>query len=724
MGFAYPENIERYIASDGRKVPCTFKEHPYFGIEGNISAALLFIFAHIVATRVHTQGYLLNRVTNAFLTYLADYNTNMPTPLKVLNISDISAEIFNGFVHFCQRTNCPANFGPTLKACIKVVAEETGKIPLLHLPMVSGQRGAPTEPLYDDGFESLSKALITHTDNLYAMLKAREAIEKVTAYTYEEIAKKAFCEISKDDFVHWWRTTSFSDAIRRKEEVKRRLKRCADPELRSLFGAPQFMKKAGAIAEDHYLPENFVSDEIVDNLPAFYDWYPDDFRVIKTFVAHGFPMKISIDDLEGISGQGCMLLEDCDTVVKLLLNRIRWSVGKNREGVLWPLDWYIGDYYPQSIDMAALILFIMLQSGWNQETVMSLDKDSFEHPLTGAISAAHTIVYGEKNRSQGHGKGYSDPEPIFAPSNADDPYSLVSLVRLAKELSLPLHDLPYDFVSELTTEEKLNDLFLFLRESNDWFRAGRHSSQSYGKYFRQGVMQFLKEYTITDNGKHITTVKDITLRLRPTWVKYKKKENDLGFISQRLHHKSRSTTDIFYDSSAQAEQKRKLHLRSEQEEVMTLIRARNFAGLKVSKKVRETEKGSNIRIFAIPGIERPMWGCDGREPTWPGARLTVVPGEKCYALENCWFCKSQMVFQDSLPFMIERLAHIDDFLDGDNEPSFRNRIASERAAIMEVLDDWNDDEAMREAVRHQRKNGPLLPSDLTLLKLIFKTGDL
>lgn len=393
------------------------------------------------------------------------YNTSTHIQLKVLNISDISSDVFNGFVNFCHMRSLPLSYAPSLKSAIKAVALETGKIPLLELPVVSGQRNKPKEPLYDDGYESLCKALMRHIDGLYGSLKLRAAIDSAIPYTYEEVAKIAFRQISKDDFVYWWRTTAHSTASYRRQETIRRLKLCTDSELHNLHNVPKTLERTRALIEHYALPENFISVDSIYYLPHYSEWYPNDARLIKTLVTNGYPMNLSLEDLRGLSGRECEYAENCDTVVKLLLHRIRFAIGRDRCSPLWPLDWFLNDYYPQSINMAAVILFIMLQSGWNQETVLSLNKDNFEHPLTGAINSNHVIVFCEKNRSQGIGKGYPDPEPIFAPSDAENPYSIVSLIRLANELSLPLQGLPFDFVSELTTEENLNQLFLYLRQA-------------------------------------------------------------------------------------------------------------------------------------------------------------------------------------------------------------------------------------------------------------------
>ncbi|MBA1243835.1 hypothetical protein [Pseudomonas japonica] len=712
-----------YISSDGRKVRCTIKNHPYFNGEGNICSALLFVFIHVCTTRCNAIGYQIQSAILAFLTYLSQYNIATHIKLKVLNISDITAEIFLDYVSFCQREAFPKSYPPSLKAGIKATALETGKIPILALPILPGQKGKPTEPLYDDGYESLQSSLITHIDKLYGQLESRSAIERAQPYTYEELADLALRQIPKDDFVHWWRTTTHWGRGHRRDEVIRRLKLCTDRELRETQNKPELLKTVEKLTRDHVLPDNFISNNVAYDLQYYSEWYPDDARVIKTFLVNGYPIGMLFDEVQNIADPKFSRIADCDTTVKLLVNRIRFSSGANRRTILWPLDWYFADYYPRSIDMSAIIVFIMLQSGWNQESVMSLDKDKYEHALTGAINADQVVVFGEKFRSQGYGKSYPDPEPIFAPSDGRNPYSIVSLIRLANKLSRPLQGIPFDSCPERITTSKLNQLFLFLRESGEWCKSSRHTSISFGPYFRQGVKEFLKEYEIFDNGIRVTNVKKLTLRLRPTWVKYKQPGDNTGFLSRRLHHKSRTTTDIFYDSSSQAEQKRKVKLRSEQEEVMRLIRARAFSGLVVNQKLAEAKKISSMRIFAIPGIERPLWGCSGGIPNWPGAESLSQEG-KCYSLENCWFCGCQMVFEDSLPFMIERLVYIEEFLDGDTEPSFKNRLASERKSIMEVMDKWEDEEAIREAIRYQKVNGPLMPPDLSVLKLIFKTGDL
>ena len=415
--------------------------------------------------------------------------------------------------------------------------------------------------------------------------------------------------------------------------------------------------------------------------------------------------------------------EGCDDIVKILIHRLTTA---NRSGYakrVLMVDEALALYFPTIVDMTALTMFMMFQSGWNKETALSIDQDNFEHVLTGTIEEAIKVVFSEKNRSQGRSKPFDDPKRINMPTRADDPYSFYNLIRLARKVSEPLADYPFDVIPALSSEDRMNPMFMCLRPWGEWLKGGRHTSIAHPKTFRVGVQQFLRLYDVSEEGRRLTTAAELTRRLRPTWLLYKKKHNPIALLSMTMGHRDRDTTDIFYDNSGAAHQERMKRLRSELEEVINLLRMRQFKGL--LGKQAQAEASANLKIYHIPGQQRSMWGCaNQKKPDWVGSEIIASTGRKCFAIKECIFCSQMRVFEDSLPFLMERESHLDELLEGEDDTGFRSRIAKEREALQYILDEWGDEDEITAAARYRRRSpAPLLPRDLSILEIIFESED-
>ncbi|GAB6405587.1 hypothetical protein PMHK_30150 [Pseudomonas sp. MHK4] len=384
-------------------------------------------------------------------------------------------------------------------------------------------------------------------------------------------------------------------------------------------------------------------------------------------------------------------------------------------------------YYPSMLDMSCLIQFIMLQTNWNKETVLALDPENYEHALTGAMNEEHVVLQSEKNRSQGVGKPYHAPKEVIAASTRSDKYSAWNLFALANNLSAPLKPYALDYINHGKTKDHYNSAFLCIRFYADWVsKGGRHTSASNDKAFLQGIKQFLKKYEIFEDGEKLTSAKDLTLRLRPTWVKRRKQSGDIshGFLALFLGHNSPSTTDIHYDNSAHAQMERYDRLESELESIVALMYDGKFEGMLGTP----AQEAVNLpfKVFHIPGMEKPLWACSNqKQPTWHGARSRVQPGQKCYVVSKCIFCTQAYMFEDSLPYLMERRIHVVELVD-DQPPSssdYSNDLEIELSKIDSILDNWEDDRAIKEASRYQRRNTPLLPRDLNFLQVILEEED-
>lgn len=447
-------------------------------------------------------------------------------------------------------------------------------------------------------------------------------------------------------------------------------------------------------------------------------WDVDHTRSIRTFLDHGFPMAMSLEEVsKNVTVPYIKSYKrDCDTVIKALTHK--YTICSGYLGSLG-LDQLLDMYFPTSMDQSAIVLFLLLQSGWNKETVIGIDGSDFEHILTGSIDENLAVIFSEKYRSQGADKPYDAPKQITASSNREDRYSIYSLIVLAGKLSEPLKNYPFDTNPFQKSWEERNTLFLFMRSWGDWFKnKSRHSSISIINSYINGVERFLKTYEVTENGKRLLRSSEITKRLRPTWSLHKKRTTPLSIISTHFGHDNISTTDVHYDSSGAAMQERSERLRDELEAVVTLLVNRQFSGL-LGKRAAERASAA-VRVFTLPGKDRPLWGCEDQlNPDWLGHESYVETGRKCFQLDKCLGCSRVRIYEDSLPYLMERLAHIEYELENESEGPRTADLLWEKQILEYLINDCHEEEAVKQAVRYRRRHSPLLPRDMSSLRLIF-----
>src|SRR5690606_11934172 len=119
------------------------------------------------------------------------------------------------------------------------------------------------------------------------------------------------------------------------------------------------------------------------------------------------------------------------------------------------------------------------------------------------------------------------------------------------------------------------------------------------------------------------------------------------------------------------------------------------------------------------GQKNSLWGCSNQyEPTWIGSENEIPEGKKCYSIQNCIFCKQIRLFEESVPYLMERLQHLEDSMSDIYQPD--STLIEEKLIIESILDNWNDDDHIKQSARYQRKNAPLLPRNLNDLKVIFE----
>ena len=716
--------ITSITTSNDVRVKCRFLDSPNFTESSNICKMLHWLFVLYCPDRTHSHAYLLRQAIEHFLDYRALHNQRNPQSLQVSKYTDINSEVFLGYVDYLRGKDVPLACAQGLRQAIASVAKENENFPPITLPQVEVAANGGTPPLEPDGFETLQNALITHSGLMRQKLTFRLQVDSVRPYTAEEVMDTVRPKATKENLIKWASYCIASKSRPRDSVYYNRFLISTDPEIRALPRNKDGIKQFHGIYDRdvHLFPCSSVENPF--DTGGFANWPIDYARAVKTFVAHGFPFSLDLNKLNKTYTHTSLTVipDDCDDIVKILLHRITTANRSSSKNRVLRIDELLSLYYPNIVDMTSTVMFLMLQSNWNKETVLALDKDNFEHALTSTLESNVRVIFSEKNRSQEPGIPFDVPKRMISASRDDEPFSTFNLIVLAQDLSTALEDYPFDHFPAHIKADRLNPLFLCIRPWAEWEKAGRHTSIAHPKTFRVGVQQFLKQYEVIDGGKRLTTAKELTRRLRPTWLQYKKKHNPIALLSSSLGHADRETTDIFYDNSTAAKYERLRRLRSELENIVALLRNRQFKGL-IGKKA-QADGSANTKIFHIPGKERALWGCaDQKSPDWPGSEHLIGKGRKCSAIGQCIFCSQVRIFEDSLPYLMERLSHLEEFLGDQSDIGFQSRFEKELETIQYILDEWGDEDEIAMAARYRRYNSPLLPRDLAALEIIFESED-
>ncbi|WP_338806854.1 hypothetical protein V8U11_06365 [Pseudomonas chlororaphis] len=715
--------------SSGLPIDCTYLEHPAFDEHSNLCQSLHLTFIHYVPQRLNSAAYLLRKSINLFFDFFAVHTALNPAPLQLKALTDITAPVFKSFANYVLRNGEKSESAIALRSALSSVARETEVIPFLDLPPISATQANPTKPLAADGTVSLQESLNHQIDLIYEKLRFRDEVHRSTPYTFEELSYLIEKSFTEHQVMVWVKHQAAQGQKISRYRLSTRTKRCVA--LHGVMTSPvvalQLLKLYELNQGEVLIPSDFDPEMgLKDNI---YNWKPDWCRVLKTFISNEFPFNLTRTQLQTYySHHSLRSMSKCTNAVQLIIFRLTKSCEyfKRKYEDSPSLSQVLYQYYPSQVDVGAIVLMMMLQSGWNKETVMAINPDDFEHALTGVIESDIKIIFSEKVRGSTRTaprspfKAPKPPKRMYSPSNAEDPYSLYNLILLAKDLIKPLYDIqqPPEINDQI---DNGNPLFSYLNKYYTWKNQLVSTLDGRDDRLPQAVAEFLQLYPVMDNGVRLERTADVTRRLRPTWTAHRKKQFSLELVSQLMGHEFEATTDIFYDSSPQAHRDRLTRLRGELEEVLHLLRIRKFKGLLSAHA--ESKANVDLHIFHIPGHELALWGCTDRyTPDWYGHRSQVRDGELCAHLEQCCFCSRVRILQDSLPYLIERRAHIEEQLSDTSDLPQAGRLEDELTTLHFILDNWQDNEAVKHAVRYRNLHKPLLPRNLSDLNVIFKTG--
>ncbi|SFD17622.1 hypothetical protein [Pseudoalteromonas denitrificans] len=642
------------LTNDGKKVSCNYLNNSRFSFDCKLSLSLHYVFCAYGRERSYSRAYTLRAAINHFLNFIEIYESHSVNINPVDQYIKITSELVLNFNRYCLKNKLMKGLASRFNGALKSTAMDN-----------------------DDGLPLLTLPLIE-------IIKG-EPNEALSDSGFDSLsdALKKHCELINNKII-------FNQSIR-------------DVDSYTL--------------EEIILELDTNSRHPLENISK---WKPCLIKCHKTLLAAKLPFNVSMDDFfniydTAVNKKPIELSNPVEIIIKYFdLNSVDLTFND-----------FLELSYPSSQDQAVLAVFLMLQLGWNKEIVMALDGDNFEFSLVGLFDSKNSIIFSEKIKSQSINKPYLEPKPFFGISNKSDPISAYNLILLAKTFSEPFSILPEESTRSYTQKHN-NLLFSCMRKFGTWrskkknckLPPGRFSSMSNSDLWTTGIEAFLRNYIVLDDGNRIRTLKQLTCRLRPTWVKKSQeiKSLPLSFVSFLQGHASKTTTDVHYDNSAQAKVKRRKRLRSELSEILKLFQQKKFKGLlgKVNNNKNTSKKWVS---FIIPGHDLPMWSCiDNTKPDWEGSVEYMSSRKKCFKLSKCLFCSRICVTKDSLPFLLDRqntLIESIDPLDADKN--------EELSIVNFLVSDWKNKTELQSASRYQNKFGKkILPFDLDILSVIFE----
>lgn len=650
-------HVREVESSNGSKVKCNYLDHLRFSSDCGLCSGLHYVFVRFAPDRTYSKVYELRTAINLFLDYVHDFEGRNPKALCVDAFIKITSEHFLAFNIFLLKNKSPKGLGARLKGPIQNIAKDFDEgLPLLTLPLLDTIPYESREPLEEDAYFQLTEALKSHIDGLHKKLSFRALVHEADPYVYEEL--------------------------------------------------------------------------ISDIKTNAYRWETCSKRVLRTLILNGHPFSVSLIEFKECFARRKGEMSKVKDIVDIIYRRYTDPKRYLKLGQSLPsMEEVLELYFPTIVDQVAVGLFIMLQTGWNKEVLMALDGNNFEHVLTGAVNSNQSLVVSEKNKSQNNNKPFKKPKRFLAPSDKGNKYSVHNLIILAQDLSLPFVNLPVE-AGFKDAIDNYNALFLCMRDWRTWLKinkttgeySGRHFSIKHNALWTMGIELFFERYLVEEKNTRLKSAQDINGRLRPTWITFtrNKKKHPLSLIALQQGHASVETTDIYYDSSGPAMQERRKRLRIELNSILSLLQARQFKGL-IGEKGNIPVNNDSIRIFTIPGHNKSLWACTNPyKPDWVGHESSVVTDKKCNQISMCLFCSRVCIIEDSLPYLMKRQSTLQEELESFPETEFNSPLTDELEIIQFILQEWNDESALKEASRYLRRNPGLLPRDMQSLSILFE----
>ncbi|HGM5932769.1 TPA: hypothetical protein ACKP4G_006006 [Pseudomonas aeruginosa] len=367
-------------------------------------------------------------------------------------------------------------------------------------------------------------------------------------------------------------------------------------------------------------------------------------------------------------------------------------------------------------------LFVMLQTGWNFEVVVSISDNLDDHIEEDLLDDDYVIIYGYKGRS--------DKSQMHR-LNKRDKFGAYQILRFVAA----------EVTKHLSSPHYLNGkLFQCVISKNLWNKFGRLCTPVTTTNFGHASTEFLHRHRIKlDTDTKSPRIE--TKRLRTTYETRRREQGlDIDEVSAMMGHSDIDTTVNHYDSdwgSAEILNGRLRKIQRKHEEDfrrysanlltdVSLVELRE-ATLRCGSKEElrsvvaplvgrlNSSEDSVIQLLSPEGQTFIASCLNSRRPDWPGAESFLRTDTPCNYFNRCPLCSQCVIFKEALPFIARRISDLDGLRERLNPLEWEKSYRAEYLAWKGVLEGWGDPIEVAEAIDRSEHNGFALP--LTMIGL-------
>ncbi len=728
--------VERPLSNSGQPIPLKFTESNFSEELYPLILKLVEISKIAIPLSYTTYGYSFVLGIELFLGFLTSANKNWPESKRVYSFDDLETQTFISFFNWAMKKD--TSYYYWLKA-IRVIFDKAHnqfpkEIKKIVFPNLRAPKLNPRVPLTDDAVNQLLIHLKKNIDAIVAKQDQRD----------RWLSEGKVLEISKHDFVddfslanicYEYKNTyseNFPEpTITIKGKTKSnplyrnlllRLKKCPDKKINQL--SPSEFQLA-------YKSNNWSSlaDTGRHCINAFRNSKFLMADAAKTVYESDYIFSMDKNDLIKLHAQTCKTMsnESCETNIHLLIRKfrtgtVRPSSKSSKSLPLFDSDIqrytdFLAELYPTPDEVTILLIFIMLQTGWNLETALRLDINDYEHSISRGVDSEIAVLKSIKRRGGNNQLPYLTEKEILAPSDIKDKYSTYNLYQLLFRITKPFrHGEAY---LELVNELGYEPAFIYLL--NNYSHKSRLIDTIRNRKTTNSIKSFLLKNPIYENGDQVLLKNHLLQRLRPTWERLKKKQGgSRASLTYLMGHENSETKDIYYDNRGVATADRKERGGSELREIAKSLKDHSFKGKLVPLRTGiESESKKPIsrdgHVFLDDYSNRLISLCNNSlAPDWDGYEKWVDKNTPCVYINKCLMCSQARITVDTLPYLVDRSRYIDSQELILNRIDFIQLYADEKSAVDFVLSNWPNHEDVDEAEIYVDLNGPLLPSDMQI----------
>lgn len=341
-------------------------------------------------------------------------------------------------------------------------------------------------------------------------------------------------------------------------------------------------------------------------------------------------------------------------------------------------------------------LYVQLNTGWNEEVVLSLTVDLDRHVERDILDPDYVVIWGWKDKVD---------KSMPHRSNIKTPMSVYNVLKFVQSVAR----------GQATKDGGLlQNLWQFVPSKNLWQKYGRMVSPATGENVGPTSTAFLARHGITLDSTQ--KVQRIDARRIRTTCETRRKEAGASIdeISTLMGHDNLDTTDASYDSDEGSSELKNAKIRVLQERFVNdfsdyqaaLVSSTSLQALRDAiasgtvqgalDEAAVSMSESDLVCLLSPKGQTYVAACvDRQSPTWPRAREFVPEGADCCFFNRCCLCKQGRIFKEALPFVARRVTDLEQLKQRIPLSEWLYDYGDESAGWQGILRDWNNPEEVR-----------------------------